>query len=348
MTEPAVRRALYFTAPGKIEIRQEGLPSPASGQVLVRTLRSAISAGTEMLIFRGLAPASMPADATLSSLPGTLAFPLKYGYASVGKVIQIGDGVDRSLQGALVFAFQPHQSHFVAAAEETVPLPADMPVERAVFLPSAETAVNLVHDGRPLAGEKVVVFGQGVVGLLTTSLLASMPLSALVTLDRHSRRREASLALGAQHALDPEDPDCAARLARALADDAHPGSDLTYELTGDPAVLDHALRATGFDGRVVIGSWYGQKRATLDLGGEFHRSRIHLVSSQVSTLAPGLRGRWTHARRLAYAVAWLARIEPEGLITHRVPFEDAADAYRLLADHPEQVVQCVLTYPETA
>jgi 2-desacetyl-2-hydroxyethyl bacteriochlorophyllide A dehydrogenase len=345
VTAPDSCRAVVFTGPGQVEIRDERLPEPGAGDVVVQTLRSAISAGTEMLIYRGLAPASLPADASLPSLSGTLAFPLKYGYASVGRVIWIGEGVDRALADAPIFAFQTHQTYFVADAAHVVRLPDEMPIDRAVFLPTAETAVNLVHDGRPLAGEKVVVFGQGIVGLLTTALLASTPLAALVSLDRIARRREASLALGATLALDPGRPEWAARLTQSMADPAPPGSDLTYELTGDPAVLDHALHATGFDGRVVIGSWYGEKRAALDLGGEFHRSRIRIISSQVSTVAPSLRGRWTHARRLGFALSCLDRIRPEGLITHRIPFEDAADAYRLLAEKPEQALQCVLTYP---
>jgi 2-desacetyl-2-hydroxyethyl bacteriochlorophyllide A dehydrogenase len=316
--------------------------------VLVRTRLSAISAGTELLIYRGLAPAGMPADASLPSLAGTLAFPLKYGYAAVGKILQVGADVDPAHRDDLVFAFQPHQTHFVAPVAEMIPLPADFPLDRAVLLPSAETAVNLVQDGRPLPGEKVVVFGQGVVGLLTTALLALMPLETLVTIDRHALRRQASLALGAHLSLDPGRDGDAGRLTEALAGASHPGADLAFELSGDPAVLDQALRATGFDGRIVIGSWYGEKRASLDLGGEFHRSRIHLLSSQVSTLAPELRGRWTHARRLSYALSFLQEIEPEGLITQRVPFEDAAKAYRLLAEHPEQAIQVVLTYPEAA
>jgi threonine dehydrogenase-like Zn-dependent dehydrogenase len=186
-----------------------------------------------------------------------------------------------------------------------------------------------------------------VVGLLTTALLAAMPLETLVTLDRHALRRQASLALGAQLALDPAGADTPDRLTDVLAKPDPRGADLVFEVSGDPAVLDQALRATGYDGRIVIGSWYGEKRAALDLGGEFHRSRIRLISSQVSTLAPELRGRWTHARRLGTALALLQRVAPDQLITHRLPFSDAAEAYRLLADHPEQAIQVVLTYPES-
>jgi 2-desacetyl-2-hydroxyethyl bacteriochlorophyllide A dehydrogenase len=341
------RQAIVFTAPSVVEVRAEPLAAPGAGEILVHTLLSAISAGTELLVYRGLAPASMTIDATLPSLPGKLTFPLKYGYAAVGRIIDIGAGVDPSLRDSLVFSFQPHQTHFTAPLAETMTLPAGVIPERAVMLPSAETAVNLVQDGRPLVGERVVVFGQGVVGLLTTALLAAMPLETLVTLDRHALRRQASLALGAQLALDPAGADTPDRLTDVLANPDHRGADLVFEVSGDPAVLDQALRATGYDGRIVIGSWYGEKRAALDLGGEFHRSRIRLISSQVSTLAPELRGRWTHARRLGTALALLQRVDPDKLITHRLPFSDAAEAYRLLADHPEQAIQVVLTYPES-
>ena len=347
MNDVVSRQALIFSGPATVEVRTEPLAAPGPGEVLVRTLLSAISAGTELLIYRGLAPAAMPADTSLPSLTGTLAFPLKYGYASVGRVVQVGAGVDPLLQDSLVFAFQPHQTHFVAPVAETVPLPADLPLERAVLLPSAETALNLVQDGRPLAGERVVVFGQGVVGLLTTALLAAMPLAALVTLDRYARRRQASLALGAHVSLDPDSGDTTTSLPLALSDPVHPGADLAFELSGDPAVLDRALAAVGFAGRIIIGSWYGEKRAPLDLGGAFHRSRIQLVSSQVSTIAPELRGRWTQARRLAYALSFLQEIEAEGLISHRIPFAEAASAYRLLDENPELTIQVVLTYPES-
>lgn len=347
MSPPASRQALLFTAPATVEIRQEVLPSPGPGEVLVRTLVSAISAGTELLVLRGQAPAGLTADAGLPSLPGTLTFPLKYGYACVGRIIEAGVGVDRGRVGGAVFAFQPHQTHFVAPVAEMILLPPDMPLERALFLPNTETAVNLVQDGRPVAGEKVVVFGQGVVGLLTTALLAAMPLAALVTLDRHAQRRQASLTLGARLSLNPDDPGTLERLKQMLADPPPPGADLVYELSGEPAVLDQALRLTGFDGRVVVGSWYGEKRAALDLGGEFHRNRILLLSSQVSTIAPVLRGRWSKERRLGFALSFLNEIEPEGMISHRVPFAEAPAAYRLLAEHPEQALQVVLTYPES-
>jgi threonine dehydrogenase-like Zn-dependent dehydrogenase len=189
----------------------------------------------------------------------------------------------------------------------------------------------------------VVIFGQGVVGLLTTALLARLPLASLVTLDRYPLRRQISLALGAHASLDPAEPQALGRL-HAVLQQGQQGADLTYELSGNPAALDQAIAATGFSGRVVIGSWYGQKRADINLGGRFHRSRIRLMSSQVSTLAPEWTGRWSKARRLQVAWWMLAQVRPAHLITHRFPLAQAAQAYAMLDQHPDEAIQVILTY----
>jgi len=343
------RRAVYFTGPLQLRIRDETFDPPGPGEVLVRTLVSGISAGTELLIYRGQAPGGLPADISLPALGGGLEFPLKYGYAAVGRVTDVGIGVDEKHIGTTVFAFQPHQTHFVLPLDQALPLAGDLLPEEAVLLPNAETAVNLVHDGRPMAGEQVAVFGQGLVGLLTTALLARQPLASLVTLDRYALRRQASLDIGAHESFDPSLDETLPRLLGALQKGSdYAGADLTYELSGEPQTFDQAIPATGFDGRVVIGSWYGRKYAALDLGGRFHRSRIRLMASQVSTLAPELRGRWSHARRLNYALAWLEALRPARLITHRVGFEQAAEAYRLLVENPAEAIQVVLTYGDGA
>ena len=221
-----------------------------------------------------------------------------------------------------------------------MPVPLPLSPEAAAFVPNMETAVNFLMDGQPLIGEQVVVFGQGVVGLLTTALLARLPLTSLVTLDRYPLRRQTSLALGAHTSLDPAEPQTLARLHALLQQ----GADLTYELSGNPAVLEPAIAATGFSGRVVIGSWYGQKRAEIDLGGRFHRSRMRLISSQVSTLAPEWTGRWSKARRLQVAWWMLEQVQPAHLITHRFPLARAAEAYAMLDQHPEAALQVILTY----
>ncbi len=338
-----IRRALFFVAPGQVEVREEEVSEPGAGEVMVETLVSGISAGSELLVFRGQAPEKMAVDMNISVLSGNcLAFPLKYGYSVVGRVNRLGPKVGESWLDRTVFSFQPHQSHFVAQTSDLFPLREGITAEEAVLLPNLETAVSLVMDGRPLIGEAVVVFGQGIVGLLTTALLSPFSLGRLLTLDRYSRRRELSRKLGAQESLDPADPLTPSRLAEALA--ATDGADLVYELSGNPDALNMAVEACGFAGRIVVGSWYGQKQTVMDLGSKFHRGRMKLVSSQVSTLAPELTGRWSKTRRLDLAWQRMEAIGPARFVTRRFPLEQAREAYQLLHKDPAQDLQIVLTY----
>jgi 2-desacetyl-2-hydroxyethyl bacteriochlorophyllide A dehydrogenase len=334
------RASLYFTAPGQAEIRQEALAQPGEGQALVQVLLSAISPGSELLIYRGQFPKDIPIDAGIAALSGDFNYPLKYGYATIGRVVAAGAGVNPEWIGGTVFAFHPHESHFLATPEELLPLPDGLSAENGLFLPNMETAVNFLMDGAPLIGEKVAVFGQGIVGLLTTALLARFPLDQLVTLDRHPLRRSTSLALGAHASLDPIGDDTPGEM-RALFPD---GADLTFELSGAPAGLEQAIANTGFAGRVIIGSWYGSKRLSLDLGGRFHRSRIRLISSQVTTLAPELGGRWTKRRRFEVAWDMIRKIQPSRFITQRFPIQEAPQAYRLIDQEPQETIQVVFTY----
>jgi 2-desacetyl-2-hydroxyethyl bacteriochlorophyllide A dehydrogenase len=338
-------QALYFAAPQQVAVQSEPLSAPAFGQLLVQTIISAISPGTELLIYRGQAPADLSKDDTIAALAGDFSFPLKYGYAAVGRVLELGRGVAPEWEGRLVFAFHPHESHFLATPDELLRLPADLTPEDAVFFPNMETAETFLLDGQPLMGEQVAIFGQGIVGLLLTALLSRWPLSSLVTLDLYPKRRLLSESLGAHLSLDPSAPEATARLAAALQGSGpYPGADLSYEISGNPAALDQAIAATGFSGRVVIGSWYGLKRSDLNLGGRFHRSRVRLIGSQVSSIAPELTGRWNKARR--YHTTWqmLAQVKPARFITHRFPIAQAAQAYDLIDRHTEDVIQVILTY----
>ena len=214
-------------------------------------------------------------------------------------------------------------------------MPDGVSAEDAVLYPSVETALTLVMDGRPMIGEHVAVFGQGIVGLMVTALLARFPLVRIVTFDLHPLRRRLSRELGAGDTVDPR----STRAGTPRGD-----CDLTYELSGDPATLDDAIAVTGFCGRVVIGSWYGERAAPLALGGAFHRSRMRLISSQVSTIDPALSSRWSMQRRRAATWEALAQIAPARLVTHRFPFAAAPDAYALLDRHPDEAVQVLLTY----
>jgi 2-desacetyl-2-hydroxyethyl bacteriochlorophyllide A dehydrogenase len=335
---PTNGRSLYFDGPRTVRIESETVPDPGPDEVLVEARVSAVSSGTELLIYRGEMPRNLPADETIDALAGELTYPLKYGYATVGDVAATGANVDDGWQGRTVFAFNPHESHFTAELADLVPVPTDVSPATAALLPTAETATTLAMDGRPRVGERVVVFGAGMVGLVTTNILAEFPLERLTVIEPVSYRREMAATLGADETLAPD------RVTQVGKRDEPPGADLAYELSGQPATLDDAIDAVGYDGRVVVGSWYGRKRAETDLGGFFHRNRIDVSSSQVSTLAPDLRGRWTKERRMGTAWERLRDVSTDRLVTHRVPFEDAAEAYRLLDGGPENALQVLLTY----
>ena len=335
--EDVQRQTLYFIAPGQVCLQSEELSPLQPDQVLVQTILSAISAGTELLFYRGQFPQDIPVDESLPALSQDGAYPLKYGYSAVGRVVAVGSAVQNGWENRLVFSFHPHESHFCAKTSELIPIPDGIPLEDAVFLPNMETAVNLVMDGAPLIGERVVVFGQGVVGLLTAALLSRFPLGRLITFDRYPIRRRTSLEMGAFASFDPDEITQAKSI---LSNEA----DLSYELSGSPDALNQAIAITGYAGRVVIGSWYGQKKATLDLGGRFHRSRIHLVSSQVSTIAPEFSARWSKERRLTVAWDMIRQMRPSRLITRRIPFTQAQSAYEILDKNPEQNIQIIFSY----
>lgn len=340
------RQSLYFTGPFETEIRPTAVEM-SEEEVLVETRVSGISAGTELLIYRGEAPTDLPADETFETIDGDLSFPLRYGYAAVGEVVDVGDAVDDEWLGRSVFAFDPHETRFSIAPENLLRVPQDATPESMTLFPSVETATSLVLDGRPRVGEEVVVFGAGVVGLCTIGILSSFPLDRLVAVEPIPDRRERARSMGADVAVAPD------RLSEFVTDgsdggppNAAPGGvDLAYELSGCPSALDDAVDAVGYDGRVIVGSWYGEKPATLDLGASFHRDRISVESSQVSTLAPETRGRWTKQRRAETALDRLCDLDVSSLITHRVPFSDAPEAYRLLDDRRDGVLQVLLTYP---
>ena len=359
------QKTIYFTAPGRVELREESLPALGADEVLVETICSAISAGTEMLVYRGEFPQLQDSQDSFSS---DLKYPCPYGYASVGRIKEIGAEVDKSLLDRLVFGFQPHASCFITRPASLIFAPAAFPAETCSFLPNMETAVNLVQDAAPILGERVLVMGQGVVGLLVASLLKEFPLETLVTADPYPLRRKASLEIGVNDSFDPEIMGQTEKISntnsewslspksnsvpstRTKSPQKHSAAytqkrfDLTFELSGAPSALNEAIALTAFSGRIIIGSWYGEKRAEIDLGGDFHRSRIKLVSSQVSSIAPELRGRWDKARR--FGVTWeaLRRIQPQKWITHRFPIEEADQAYRLLDDNPQDSIQVLFTY----
>jgi len=332
---------LLFIAPKKIEIQEVELSSLKDDEVLVETICSAISAGTEMLVYRNQFPHLKDVHDSVSS---DLDYPLAYGYACVGVVREIGSAVNSEWLNRNVFSFQSHTSHFITKTNSLFPIPNSLTPETACFFPNMETAVNLIQDGAPILGERVLVLGQGVVGLLTASLLSEFPLESLVVVDNYELRRKALNKI--------QDTSNKLRVVSISSDDlykdmfgyAQSKFDLVYELTGSPTALNDAIELTTFSGRIVIGSWYGEKKSEINLGGSFHRSRIKLISSQVSTISPELSGRWDKARR--HQVTWeaLKRIKPEKWITHRFSLSDASKAYQLLDENPQETIQVLFTH----
>ena len=326
-------RALYFTAPETVERRSVTVGPPDDDELLVTTSASAISAGTELLVYHDETPSGIPVDETIDGLDGEFSYPLRYGYAAAGTVTAVGDDIDPAWIDRTVFGFAPHQTRFRATPEAVVHLPDGMSPETGALLPSVETATNLVLDAAPRLGERVVVLGAGVIGLCVTRQLASFPLAELVVVDPVESRRVLAREMGADRVGTPE-------AVTAEVDEA----DCVIELSGRPATLDDAIDVVGYDGRIVVGSWYGSKRAPIDLGGRFHRDRIDIVSSQVSTIAPELRGRWDRDRRMDVALDGLREIDAESLVTDRIPFENATEAYERLDADRESTIQVVLEY----
>jgi 2-desacetyl-2-hydroxyethyl bacteriochlorophyllide A dehydrogenase len=297
----------------------------------VRTEVSAISAGTELLFYRGELEEGIATDVTLNTAP--LKHPFQYGYASVGRVIEAVDAW-KHLVGQRVFGFFPHQEELVGSADSFIPVPANVSAEAACFLANLETAISLVMDGAPLIGERVAVVGHGVVGQLTTALLAHTGVE-------HVHVIEPDVERGVGRLL-PRDARCST--TTGLTPETRDSFDLVYELSGRPEAFDTALQLARFSGRVVIGSWYGTRRAPIDLGSRVHRSRISVLFSQVSTIDPRHTPRFDKTRRHQVALSWLSRLPLESLITHRVPFAEAARAYELLDSRPPGVLQVLLTH----
>ena len=321
------------------------MPALGADDVLVETICSGISAGTEMLVYRGEFPHLIDSHDAFSS---DLKYPLAYGYANIGRIKETGKNVDKGFLDRLVFGFHPHTSAFITNPSSLMLAPDSLSAEACSFLPNMETAVNLIQDAAPIIGERALVIGQGVVGLLVASLLKEFPLASVTTSDCYDLRRRSSLSIGVSDSFDPQSSNAIDHISIKPAQN-HMNTyaqyfDLTFEVSGSPVALNDAIPMTRFSGRIVIGSWYGEKQSAIDLGGSFHRSRIQLISSQVSTIAPAMSGRWDKTRR--FEIVWdaLKRIQPQKWITHRFPIDEADKAYQLLDKNPQETIQVLFTY----
>ncbi|HBA67572.1 MAG TPA: oxidoreductase [Methylococcaceae bacterium] len=337
-------KAVFHTAVREVALQTIELPPLGEDQVLIKTHHSAISPGTEGMIYDGRFPQELAQDATIPSLSGSFAYPFRYGYALVGEIVEVGARVDKTWLSRKMFTFHPHQDHAVVAIGECLPIPDGLSPLDALFLPNMESAVNFVMDAAPLLGERVLILGQGVVGLLTCELLARFPLATLITADPVASRRELSTRIGASHSIAPNDEKAWRDLTACLQKEGSDGFDLVIELSGNSEALNRAIDMTGFSGRILVGSWYGNKRVDVDLGGHFHRRRIQLLSSQVSTMNPLLSGRWDKNRRITLAWHWLDVIKPARWVTHRFELDRCRQAFDTNAAQKDAALQIIFDY----
>ena len=310
---PDDARAFWVCGPGQGEILPAPVEAPAAGEVLVRTLHSAVSRGTETLVFRGGVPADQRAVMRAPFQDGELPGPVKYGYLNVG-VVEDGPA---DLLGSAVFCLYPHQTRYVVPVDAVVPVPDGVPAARAVLAGTVETAVNALWDAGPLLGDRVTVVGAGMVGCCVARLLAGIPGVDVQLVDVDPARSAVAAALDVEF---------------RLPDDAAAGRDLVLHTSATSAGLQRSLELLAPDSEVVELSWYGDRPVELSLGGAFHSSRLGIRASQVGAVAAARRGSRTTRDRLALALDLLQDPAFDAVVTGSSPFDDLPDVMSRLAD----------------
>jgi threonine dehydrogenase-like Zn-dependent dehydrogenase len=307
-SSPATALSFWTVAPGRGDLRREILPDEDSAaRLLVRTLASGVSRGTEALVFNGRVPPSQYETMRAPLMAGAFPFPVKYGYSAVGRI----------RDGQRVFVLHPHQDVFLAPPAMCIPVPDCVPTHRAVLAANMETALNVAWDAGALPGERILVIGAGVVGLLIASLLARIPAARVVVSDVDVRRERPARQLGCRFAT-PED--------------ASGSQDLIVHASATEAGLRLALDRADVDARIIEASWYGDFAPSVPLGEAFHSRRLRLIASQVGAIAPAMRGRRSHAERLSIALELLEDDRYDVLLDGPTRFEDMPAAMpRILA-----------------
>jgi threonine dehydrogenase-like Zn-dependent dehydrogenase len=295
-------RAFWLRAPGEGEIREIALPEPDPGDVVVRTLYSGVSRGTESLVFRGGVPRSQYAAMRAPFQEGEFPAPVKYGYLAVG-VVEHGPA---QLRGRTVFCLHPHQTRFVVPAAAVTPVPDEVPAARAVLAGTVETAVNAVWDAAPLVGDRIAVVGGGMVGCSVAAVLAGLPGARVELVDVDPVRAGVAAALG---------------VGFATPDTASGDCDLVVHASATEAGLARSLELLAAEGEVVELSWYGDRRVSLPLGEAFHPRRLTVRSSQVGTVSPRRASRG-YAGRMALALRLLADDRFDALVSGEHAFEE--------------------------
>jgi threonine dehydrogenase-like Zn-dependent dehydrogenase len=305
-------RAFWLAAPGKGEIRAETLPYPARDEVRVVTLYSAVSRGTETLVFRGEVPSSQYDAMRAPYQEGDFPAPVKYGYLNVGLV----EEGPPHLRGRTVFCLYPHQTRYVVPASAVTPVPDRVPPARAVLAGTVETAVNALWDAAPLVGDRIAVVGGGMVGCAVARLLTRFPGVQVQLVDANPDRAAVAAALGVDFALPA---------------DAAGDRDIVFHASATPEGLTRALELLAPEATVIELSWYGDRQVSVPLGEFFHSRRLVVKSSQVGGIAPARRGRRSYSDRLAIALDLLADPAFDALITGACAFEELPEVMPRLA-----------------
>ncbi len=304
--------AFWLRSPGRGEIRRLTLPEPGRDDVMVRTLRSGVSRGTETLVFRGRVPPGQYAAMRAPFQEGDFPGPVKYGYLNVGTVEQ----GPPELSGRTVFCLYPHQTAYVVPASAVAVVPEGVPPARAVLAGTVETAVNALWDARPLLGDRVTVVGAGMVGCCVARLVSRFPGVQVTLVDVDVGRADVAAALGVDFALPA---------------DAIDGRDLVVHASATSAGLQRSLDLLAPEGTVIDLSWYGDSEVRLSLGGAFHSRRLGIRASQVGTVSPARSGRRTTAERLALALDLLRDPALDALVTGQSRFDELPDVMARLA-----------------
>jgi NADPH:quinone reductase-like Zn-dependent oxidoreductase len=310
-------RQFWIHAPGRGEIVQAEVRGRRPGEVRVRTLFSAVSRGTESLVFSGAVPPSQYVAMRAPFQEGDFPGPVKYGYINVGRVEEADDAA--SLVGQTVFCLYPHQDLYCVPADRVMPVPEGVPPSRAVLAANMETAVNVAWDAQAGPGDRIVVIGAGVVGLLVAWLCRHVPGVDVTIVDPNGARADVASTLGLSYRLDPP---------------GEPAADIVVHASGNPEGLAAALAVADVEGTVVEASWYGTRAVTLPLGEAFHSKRLKIVSSQVGRIPPHRAPRWTYARRMHLALGLLRDARLDVLITGEDEFDALPDVLARLTREP--------------
>jgi NADPH:quinone reductase-like Zn-dependent oxidoreductase len=319
-------RAFWLAEPGRGEIRSAALPAPGDNDVLIRAQVSAISRGTESLVFLGRVPISEYRTMRCPYQEGRFPAPVKYGYASVG-IVEEGPP---ALLGRRVFCLYPHQDFYVVPAAAVLLVPDDVSTERAALAANMETALNALWDAAPRLGDRIAIVGAGVVGCLVASLAAKLPGTRVELIDIDPRRAAIADALGCHF---------------ALPNDASGDCDVVFHTSASESGLATALRLAGFEATVIELSWYGDKKIAAPLGEGFHQRRLRLISSQVGEVATERRARRSRRERLSLALALLADRVYDKLVTGDCTLDALPERMAQLASAPDGALAEIVRYP---